>query len=216
MYKPVPRPRVLRGPAASPMLGGMDTLSGIGATPASSPASSEGLALLKKSQDLAKENAAQLLEASKYFLNAQNCSTLICADEAALLTLLGEQGRPTLRPFSPLISVRMTNYVQGAFELRMAALARRYTGGSMSLSQWHGAMVTEVEQHVTQQMMLGGGSPLRRAQGPLLTAAQRQRLGDIMSEQSAYLQRFADHAAFRAGQGRRSARAVPAARAPSP
>lgn len=42
------------------------------------------------------ENAAQLLEATKYFLNAQNCSTLICADEAALLTLLGEDGRATL------------------------------------------------------------------------------------------------------------------------
>jgi lipoprotein signal peptidase len=42
------------------------------------------------------ENAAQLLEATKYFLNAQNCSTLICADEAALLALLGEDGRAML------------------------------------------------------------------------------------------------------------------------
>lgn len=42
------------------------------------------------------ENATQLLEASKYFLNAQNCATLICADEPALLDNLGGDGRGTL------------------------------------------------------------------------------------------------------------------------
>lgn len=36
------------------------------------------------------ESAIQLLEASKYFLNAQNCTTLICADEAELVQKLGD------------------------------------------------------------------------------------------------------------------------------
>lgn len=35
------------------------------------------------------ESIAQLLEASKYFLNAQHCTTLICADEDALIQKLG-------------------------------------------------------------------------------------------------------------------------------
>lgn len=35
------------------------------------------------------ESVAQILEASKYFFNAQNCATLICADEARLIQKLG-------------------------------------------------------------------------------------------------------------------------------
>ncbi len=37
-------------------------------------------------------NALQLLEASKYFLNAQNCTTLICADDETLLDQMGDEG----------------------------------------------------------------------------------------------------------------------------
>lgn len=36
------------------------------------------------------ESIAQLLEASKYFLNAQHCATLICADQPALIQKLGD------------------------------------------------------------------------------------------------------------------------------
>ena len=36
------------------------------------------------------EGAMQLLEASRYFLNAQNCAVLICADEAVLVERLGD------------------------------------------------------------------------------------------------------------------------------
>ncbi len=36
------------------------------------------------------ESIAQLLEASKYFLNAQHCATLICADESELIQKLGD------------------------------------------------------------------------------------------------------------------------------
>ncbi|MDW8350594.1 MAG: P-loop NTPase fold protein [Anaerolineae bacterium] len=59
------------------------------------------------------EDAAQLLEAAKYFLSAQNCATLICADEAELIRKLGDANvlrawltdrvelRPSKRPASP-------------------------------------------------------------------------------------------------------------------
>lgn len=36
------------------------------------------------------ESIVQLLEASKYFLNAQHCAALICADESALIQKLGD------------------------------------------------------------------------------------------------------------------------------
>lgn len=36
------------------------------------------------------ESIVQILEASKYFFNAQNCTTLICADEAELVRKLGD------------------------------------------------------------------------------------------------------------------------------
>ncbi|GIV84650.1 MAG: hypothetical protein KatS3mg052_1657 [Candidatus Roseilinea sp.] len=36
------------------------------------------------------ESIAQLLEASKYFLNAQHCATLICADQSELIQKLGD------------------------------------------------------------------------------------------------------------------------------
>lgn len=42
------------------------------------------------------DSAMQLLEASKYFLNAQNCATLIAADETALTGKLGDEGRELL------------------------------------------------------------------------------------------------------------------------
>lgn len=41
----------------------MDGISGIGADPAGGAPAAEDLALLKKTQDMAKENAAQLLAA---------------------------------------------------------------------------------------------------------------------------------------------------------
>ncbi len=41
-------------------------------------------------------HAMELLEASKYFLNAQHCATIIAADEPALHSKLGEEGRELL------------------------------------------------------------------------------------------------------------------------
>lgn len=40
--------------------------------------------------------AMEMLESSKYFLNAQNCATLIAADETALTGKLGDEGRELL------------------------------------------------------------------------------------------------------------------------
>jgi lipoprotein signal peptidase len=40
--------------------------------------------------------AAELLEAARYFLNAQNCATLICADEPTLHQLLDDDGQAAL------------------------------------------------------------------------------------------------------------------------
>lgn len=41
-------------------------------------------------------HAIELLESSKYFLNAQNCATLVAADETALNVKLGNEGRELL------------------------------------------------------------------------------------------------------------------------
>lgn len=41
-------------------------------------------------------HAMELLESSKYFLNAQNCATIIAADESVLHSKLGEEGRELL------------------------------------------------------------------------------------------------------------------------
>ena len=53
------------------------------------------------------EAALQLLEASRYFLNAQNCAVLICADEAALAERLGD-------------SAALQAWLTGRVELRLS------------------------------------------------------------------------------------------------
>lgn len=114
----------------------------------------------------------------------------------ALLLLLSQNGQEMrLRPFSPLLSEQLTSAIQDAFQARVDALAGQLARREIQLLQWQGQMMTEIESHVAQQMYLGNG---RAA----LSTAQLQRLDRIVREQSAFLQRFADHIAMRAGQGR--------------
>jgi lipoprotein signal peptidase len=57
--------------------------------------------------------AMELLESSKYFLNAQNCATLIAADETALTGKLGDEGRELLYQWlTARIDLRAAAYKQ--------------------------------------------------------------------------------------------------------
>jgi hypothetical protein len=123
------------------------------------------------------------------------------APELALLALLalmaspGAPGaRPTLRPLPPLASVAMANAVQSVFERNVTNLAAALSNGDIALMDWQRSMLAEVEDHVLQQMYLANGDAV-------LTPLQRARLQTHVAEQGAYLQRFADQAALRAGQG---------------
>ena len=102
--------------------------------------------------------------------------------------------RNQLRPLPPVASLRMVNAVQDAFNRRIEGLAASLANEGLPLAQWQRNMLDEVEQHVLQQMYLANGSEV-------LTAAQQARLRTIVQEQGAYLQRFADQAALRIGQG---------------
>jgi lipoprotein signal peptidase len=61
--------------------------------------------------------AVELLESSKYFLNAQNCATLIAADETALTGKLGDEGRELLYQWlTARIELRAAAYKTPAME----------------------------------------------------------------------------------------------------
>ena len=112
----------------------------------------------------------------------------------ALLILLTSRRQTVLRRFAPITSLNLANAIQDTFAGRVTALAGRLATGDLVLAQWQRTMLGEVEQHVLQQMYLANGSEV-------LTAAQQARLRTIVQEQGAYLQRFADQAALRIGQG---------------
>ena len=112
----------------------------------------------------------------------------------ALLILLTSRRQTVLRRFAPITSLNLANAIQDTFASRVTALAGRLATGDLVLAQWQRTMLDEVEQHVLQQMFLANGREV-------LTAAQQARLRTIVAEQGAYLQRFADQAALRIGQG---------------
>jgi hypothetical protein len=112
----------------------------------------------------------------------------------ALLALLASRNRPTLRPFSRGTAIGMANAAQAVFERNVTNLAAALSNGDIALANWQRSMLAEVEDHVLQQMFLANGDIV-------LTPLQAARLRTHVAEQGAYLQRFADQAALRTGQG---------------
>ena len=112
----------------------------------------------------------------------------------ALLILLTSRRQTVLRRFAPITSLNLANAIQDTFAGRVTALAGRLATGDLVLAQWQRTMLDEVEIHTLQQMFLANGNQV-------LTGAQQARLRTIVQEQGAYLQRFADQAALRIGQG---------------
>ena len=76
--------------------------------------------------------------------------------------------------------------LQDSFQMRAAALAKRYAAGG-SLREWQGAMREAVVDNIIQQRAVGSGR--------VPTVAQ---ISAITSEQSAYAARFAEEVALKA------------------
>lgn len=110
------------------------------------------------------DKAAQLLEASRYFLNAQNCTTLICADADVLLGRLGADGddvlsewlsgqvvlkpstlpkpEPATQPITPKAPPKpiASDIPQPCVQLMTEALANDRYGIERAGESWRGAM----------------------------------------------------------------------------
>lgn len=119
------------------------------------------------------------------------------AEEAALLLLLlllARRGRNELTRLPQRSAISVANSVQAQFEQDVEELARQFSAGRLTLPAWQTQMLDQIDQHVTAQMFLANG----RNQ---LTQPQTQRLNQIMATQGAFLLRFADQLALRAGTG---------------
>jgi len=86
------------------------------------------------------------------------------------------------------------NEVQATFERRVRRIAAQLANGELTVAQWQIAMTNEMRQHLYQQMMLGS----RRG---VLSPTQIARADELLRQQSAFVQRFADEVAARQGLG---------------
>lgn len=109
----------------------------------------------------------------------------------ALLLLLSD-GRP-LKSLTEAQRIRVAHQLQDVFANTTQNAAGLRAENKLTIVAWQSAMLTFIDTHLTRQAVLGTGG--------LLTDAQNVRVDQAMVEQSAYLQRFADHAALQAGRG---------------
>lgn len=117
--------------------------------------------------------------------------------EAALLALLAALGLDRLSQLparGTSARIGFANRIQDLYESNMRLLAQRLSEGELTVAQWQEEMLRELQHHLQQQTILASGART-------ISPRQAAHIDQVMQEQSAYLSRFADQLAARAGLG---------------
>lgn len=119
---------------------------------------------------------------------------LTAAAIGALMAGLGLAGLDGLPSRGTLARTRYADRIQDLYEANMKLLAERLTTGNLTVAQWQEEMLREMQHHLQQQVILASGKQT-------ISPRQATRIDQVIREQSAYLARFSDQIAGRAGLG---------------